>query len=231
MHEGEVMVTVLTALSMADQVYPEDHHLMEVVQTKDTKVATVVTTQVEEVQDWEARTDPAVTTTFTDLIDQETAVARRETTGEDLLSEEVETTRMIVAGAWTTTETRKVIPSREETAKLCSDTETLTKARKRSTAGPRTTRGTEGDPCSGEETAAHSTATTTTLTDHRTDGKTTRSAGTDLFPAEKARSMAGLVMMTVLLEEEARLSMAMMHLAGEVLAVAAAVTVPSNPSS
>ena len=55
MHEGEVMVTVLTALSMADQVYPEDHHLMEVVQTKDTKVATVVTTQVEEVQDWEAR--------------------------------------------------------------------------------------------------------------------------------------------------------------------------------
>ena len=181
--EEEVMVTAPTAPTTDAPACHAAHH--STAETRDTDA---------KVPDLEARMEPAVTTTTTDLADRVTTSASTATTAKALPSVAAVTTRKTAAGVSTTTETRRDIRSSGATAKICSDMQTSKKVRRRSTEGPRTVRETDEGRSSDAATATHFTATTTTSTGHPMEERTTRTVETEHFREVRYRFTAGLAM-------------------------------------
>ena len=181
--EEEVMATAQTAPTTDAPACHAAHH--STAETRDTDA---------KVPDLEARMEPAVTTTTTDLADRVTTSASTATTAKAPPSVAAVTTRKTAAGVSTTTETRRDIRSSGATAKICSDMQTSKKVRRRSTEGPRTVRETDEGRSSDEATATHFTATTTTSTGHPMEERTTRTVETDHFQEVRYLFTAGLAM-------------------------------------
>ena len=179
----EVMATAPTAPTTDAPACHAAHH--STAETRDTDA---------KVPDLEARMEPAVTTTTTDLADRVTTSASTATTAKALPSVAAVTTRKTAAGVSTTTETRRDTRSSGATAKICSDMQTSKKVRRRSTEGPRTVRETDEGRSSDAATATHFTATTTTSTGHPMEERTTRTVETEHFREVRYRFTAGLAM-------------------------------------
>jgi hypothetical protein len=192
--EEEAMEIAATVHHAEDQVTTEPAN------TRDLEAVTVAEVQASP----EATMAVAATTIDTEedqtLVKAMVVVATKVMLEEAHPMEEVAT----MTTEWMTTETRKVIHSREATVALCWEEEIL-RIQMRNMEELRITNETGEGHFSEEETVIHCTVTTTISMDHPMAEKTF-TGGMALFLVERLLFMASLVMMIMHQEGEALLS-------------------------